>query len=294
MDVLIREFLDYLTVERGLSDNTLDSYGRDLRLFDDFLTDHGLTLHVAGEEQLRIYLQHLRRRGRSSATVARKIAALRAFYHFLLQEKKITADPTVALESPKQSKKLPTVLSIKEVERLLNSPRSQQPTDLRDKAMLEVLYATGLRVTELVSLEINSVNLENGYVQCMGKGNKERIVPLGSMAQASVKLYWEKGRPSLAKPSSDGALFLNKNGGRLTRQGFWKIIKRRAHEAGIITPITPHTLRHSFATHLLENGADLRAVQEMLGHADISTTQIYTHVTKTRLKDVYAKTHPRA
>lgn len=295
MEPLIQSFIDYLTVERGLAANTLDSYGRDLKQYCRYL-EEGLKISARDASRTTVvaYLLHLQKQGRTTATIARRLAALKSFYQFLVQERLLADDPTADLESPKQQKKLPRVLTVKEVELLLNQPRTLLPSGRRDKAMLEILYATGIRVSELVSLDVDDVNLNLGYVRCVGKGNKERIVPVGSAAIRAVSSYLERAREELLREEDERALFVNHQGKRLTRQGFWKIIKRYAREAGISKPITPHTLRHSFATHLLENGADLRSVQELLGHADISTTQIYTHVTRGHLKDVYARAHPRA
>jgi integrase/recombinase XerD len=244
--------------------------------------------------QIMGYLLYLQEQGRATATLSRNLASIRAFYQFLLREKFIDKDPSVNLESPKIEKKLPQVLSVVEVETLLNGPDTRLASGMRDKAMLELLYATGIRVSELVSLNLSDVNLNMGFIKCFGKGSKERIIPLGRLAIEGVSRYLERGRPMLKKRGQEEALFLNHHGRRLSRQGFWKIIKKYAQLANSHKEITPHTLRHSFATHLLENGADLRSVQEMLGHADISTTQIYTHVTRSRLKEVYAKAHPRA
>ncbi len=295
MEPLIQSFIDYLTVERGLAANTLDSYSRDLKQYCQYLQE---ALKISARDASRTtvvsYLLHLQKQGRTTATIARRLAALKTFYQFLVQERLLANDPTADLESPKQKKKLPRVLTVKDVERLLSQPRPVHPSGRRDKAMLEILYATGIRVSELVSLDVSDVNLNLGYLRCVGKGDKERIVPVGSAAIRAVASYLEKAREELLRDRSETALFVNHQGRRLTRQGFWKIIKRYAREAGIDKPITPHTLRHSFATHLLENGADLRSVQELLGHADISTTQIYTHITGGHLKDVYARTHPRA
>lgn len=295
MKSLVEEFIHYLAVERGLADNTLDSYNRDLRQFLMFLeNEKAADLPKATRNMIMSYLLFLQKRGRATATVSRHLAALKSFYHFLLREKYIEKDPTANLESPKLEKKLPRILTVNEVEMLLNQPRGAEHATLRDKAMLELLYATGIRVSELISLEVNHINLDMGYIRCFGKGSKERIVPVGSFARRCVNEYLQKGRVKLIKNKSEQSLFVNQHGRRLTRQGFWKIIKKYARKAGISKEITPHTLRHSFATHLLENGADLRSVQEMLGHADITTTQIYTHLTKGRLREVYAKSHPRA
>ena len=295
MKSLVEEFIHYLAVERGLADNTLDSYNRDLNQFLGFLEQEKvLDLQKATRNMVMSYLLVLQKRGRATATVSRHLAALKSFYHFLLKEKYIEKDPTANLESPKLEKKLPRVLAVNEVEMLLNQPMGTDPAALRDKAMLELLYATGIRVTELIQLDVNHINVDMGYIRCFGKGSKERIVPVGSFARRCVDEYLQKGRSKIIKIKAEQALFVNQHGRRLTRQGFWKIIKKYARRAGISKVITPHTLRHSFATHLLENGADLRSVQEMLGHADITTTQIYTHLTKGRLREVYAKSHPRA
>lgn len=294
MNNLIHEFINYLSVERGLATNTLESYGRDLRQYYQYLGEDQVDLDAVSRTTIINYLMYLQKQGKATATIARRLAALKAFYQFLVREKRIKTDPTANLESPKLEKRLPRVLTVSEVERLLAQPDSSQPAGLRDRAMLELLYATGIRVSELVSLNIEDVNLETGYIRCTGKGSKERIVPLGSLAIQWVQEYLQSGRPKLVKDRDEKALFVNHHGNRLTRQGFWKIVKKYAEDARIDKEITPHTLRHSFATHLLENGADLRSVQEMLGHADISTTQIYTHVTKGRLKEVYARAHPRA
>ncbi len=294
MNNLIHEFINYLSVERGLATNTLESYGRDLRQYYQYLGEDQVDLDAVSRSTIINYLMFLQKQGKATATIARRLAALKAFYQFLVREKRIKTDPTANLESPKLEKRLPRVLTVSEVERLLAQPDPSLPAGLRDRAMLELLYATGIRVSELVSLNVEDVNLETGYIRCTGKGSKERIVPLGSLAIKWVQEYLQGGRPKLVKDREETALFVNHHGNRLTRQGFWKIVKKYAEDARIDKEITPHTLRHSFATHLLENGADLRSVQEMLGHADISTTQIYTHVTKGRLKEVYARTHPRA
>ncbi|BBB92937.1 MAG TPA: site-specific tyrosine recombinase XerD [Methylomusa anaerophila] len=295
MESYVNEFINYLAVERGLAQNTLESYGRDLRQFQTFLQNSELDfIKNSDRDTILSYLNSLQSKGRAVSTISRNLAAIKSFYQYLVRERHIEKDPAVNLESPKLEKKLPKILSINEVEELLKQPNTFQPTGLRDKAMLELLYATGIRVSELISLNISDVNLDMGYIKCYGKGAKERIVPLGSIAAKCVQEFITKGRPKLVRTYEEPSLFVNHHGNRLTRQGFWKIIKKYAMEANITKEITPHTLRHSFATHLLENGADLRSVQEMLGHADISTTQIYTHVTKNRLKEVYDKAHPRA
>ena len=295
MEVYVNEFINYLAVERGLAQNTLESYGRDLRQFHSYLQNSQMDiLRDSNRNTILTYLNNLQNKGRAVSTISRNLAAIKSFYQYLVRERYLEKDPAANLESPKLEKKLPKILSIQEIEELLKQPNSLMPTGLRDKAMLELLYATGIRVSELISLNISDINLDMGYIKCFGKGSKERIVPLGSIAAKCVQEYISKGRNKLVRTYEESALFVNHHGNRLTRQGFWKIIKKYAQEANILKDITPHTLRHSFATHLLENGADLRSVQEMLGHADISTTQIYTHVTKNRLKEVYDKAHPRA
>jgi integrase/recombinase XerD len=291
----LAEFTNYITVERGLAPNTLESYGRDLRQYIDYVhTKKGIGITEVTNATIGGYLLHLQAKGRAASTISRSLAAIKAFYHFLVREQIITRDPTINLDAPKQEKKLPHVLSVESVQSLLEKPDLKTPAGIRDRTMLEVLYATGLRVTELVTLKISDVNLTEGFIRCIGKGSKERIVPLGSVAIKYIRFYLDHARKFLASDPAEETLFLNHHGRGLTRQGFWKIIKKYAEKIDGCEVITPHTLRHSFATHLLENGADLRAVQEMLGHADISTTQIYTHLTKNRLKRVYDKTHPRA
>lgn len=295
MDKLIERFIHYIAVERGLSQNTLESYQRDLIGYTNFLSKDGIQdVHRTRRANVIAYLAELQKNGRATSTISRNLASIRAFYSFLLRDGLIDGDPTANLESPKIEKRLPHVLSVQDVEVLLNSPDLRESAGLRDKAMLELLYASGIRVSELVSLNIDDVNLNMGFLKCYGKGSKERIIPLGSVALKYLHDYTLRSRHQLLRNKEETSLFLNHHGQRLTRQGFWKIIKKYAKQANIKKDITPHTLRHSFATHLLENGADLRSVQEMLGHADISTTQIYTHITKSRLKEVYAKTHPRA
>jgi integrase/recombinase XerD len=295
MKSLVDQFIHYLAVERGLADNTLESYNRDLNQFLGFLeSEKTEDLQQVTRNMIMAYLLLLQKKGRATATVSRHLATLKSFYHFLLRERYIDKDPTENLESPKLEKKLPRILTIYEVEMLLNQPNGMDSAGFRDKAMLELLYATGIRVSELINLDLNHINMDMGYIRCFGKGAKERIVPVGSLARNSVSEYIQRGRVKLIKNKPEQALFVNQHGRRLTRQGFWKIIKKYALRAGILKVITPHTLRHSFATHLLENGADLRSVQEMLGHADITTTQIYTHLTKGHLRDVYSKSHPRA
>ncbi|GGE38051.1 tyrosine recombinase XerD [Pullulanibacillus camelliae] len=296
MEDPIRDFLHYLIVERGLADNTIQSYQRDLKDYQEYIekVERIASWEKVTREMITRYLYTLKDKGRKPATLARHMASVRAFHRFLIREGIVSHDPSDQIGTPKAERRLPKILSTQEVERLLEGPDQETPTGLRDKAILEVLYATGIRVSELVHLNNEDMHLTMGFLRCLGKGNKERIVPLGGHAVRAVEVYLAEAKPRLVKKKDNEALFVNHRGQRLTRQGFWKILKRLALETGIHKPITPHTLRHSFATHLLENGADLRAVQEMLGHADISTTEIYTHVTKHRLKDVYATYHPRA
>lgn len=293
----INDFIHYLVVEKGLAKNTIQSYRRDLTSYMDFLQKNlNVTdMKAITRSHIMQFLSSLKNEGKSSRTIARHIASIRSFHHFLLIEKVTDDDPTVHIETPNAEMKLPKVLNLDEVEKLLNAPDTSKPLGIRDKAMLELMYATGMRVSELISLTLNDVHLSLGFVRCIGKGNKERIIPIGQIAIHALDLYLNEARPKLANSKNKtDQLFLNHRGRPLSRQGFWKLLKQTATKAGITKELTPHTLRHSFATHLLENGADLRSVQEMLGHADISTTQIYTHVTKTRLKDVYSQFHPRA
>jgi len=295
MDDVIERFLNYLEHEKGLSANTLASYGIDLKDYREFLSEYSSeTIETANSATIVAYLMFLRRQGRATSTVARRLAAIKGFYQFLLREGCIVKDPSENLSAPSLERRLPKVMSLAEIERLLAQPDPSTPLGLRDKAMLEVLYATGLRVTELVDLNMNDVDLLEGFVRCMGKGSKERVVPMGEIAVLSLKAYLEQGRSELVTDLEEQALFVNQEGARMSRQSVWKLVKKYARQAEIRKEVTPHTIRHSFATHLLEHGADIRAVQEMLGHADISTTQIYIHVTKDRLKEVYAKSHPRA
>lgn len=295
MERILKDFIYYLSVERGLADNTLDSYQRDLIKYLQFLKKHGIKdYHEISRAYISQFLLEQKEKGLAPSTLTRNLASIRSFYNFLLREQIIQENPAAELESPRTEKKLPRVLSFKDMERLLEQPKTGEVIGLRDKAMLELLYATGIRVSELVSLSLNNVNIKMGFLRCDGKGNKERMIPLGSVAIKCLQDYLQYGRNKLIKQKDEKALFINQHGKRLTRQGFWKILKKYALKAGISTEITPHTLRHSFATHLLENGADLRSVQEMLGHADISTTQIYTQITRRKIKEIYDQTHPRA
>jgi integrase/recombinase XerD len=291
----LQDFIHYMIVEKGLAQNTIVAYERDLKGYIQYIqkVEQVVSWQEVKRSHIVAFLHHLKMQNKSSKTLARHIASVRSFHQFMLREHIAEHDPSVHIETPQAERKLPKVLSVAEVEGLLQAP-DNTPFGIRDKAMLELLYATGLRVSELIQLDLADVHMTMGFVRCVGKGNKERIIPLGRLATEAISTYIERGRASLVGKYTTNALFLNHQGNRLTRQGFWKILKKLAQKANIQKDLTPHTLRHSFATHLLENGADLRAVQEMLGHADISTTQIYTHVSKVRLKDVYKQFHPRA
>ncbi len=291
-DLLADQFLDYLRVERGLAANTIQAYSRDMERFFHFLEERGVSLLDVTQEHLMAYMASLQGLV-SIRSAARNLSALKVFFRFLSSLGKIRMSPARLLSTPKLPKRLPGVLSRQEVERLLAQPEPKSPLGLRDRAMLELLYATGLRVSELVGLRIQNLNLQAGFVRTMGKGSRERIVPMGNKALEALLAYLQDGRPILLKRRTSSFLFLNLRGKPLTRQGFWKIIRQYGRKAGIHQVIKPHLLRHSFASHLLEGGADLRAVQVMLGHADISTTQIYTHVTRERLKEIHEKHHPR-
>ncbi len=294
-DLWIDRFFDYLTIEKGLSRNTLDSYGRDIRRFLDFLERSNIqSLEHVSKLEVLSFLVVLRKQGLSERSVARLQVTLRNLYRFLVSESLLDENPLEALESPKLTKKLPHVLSEQEVERLLNQPDPSTPLGLRDKAMLELLYATGLRVSELISLRLDQVDLEVGCVRVFGKGGRERIVPIGEVAQGFLRTYLREGRGKMLKGRISAYVFVTPRGEKITRQGSWKIIKKYGLRAGIRGKLTPHTLRHCFASHLLDRGADLRSVQALLGHVDISTTQIYTHVSRERLKILHQRYHPRA
>lgn len=292
----MEDFFHYIRIERGLADNTITSYRRDLVHYTKYFDEvkQIKQWEDVTREDIILFLVRLRDDGKSTATLARMISTIRAFHQFLVREQIVTHDVSLHIETPKKDRLLPTILSANEVDKLLQISGTT-PLVIRNKAMLELMYATGLRVTELVSLDVTDVHLAMGFVRCIGKGGKERIIPLGDIAKEATEAYLLDARATLLKKNqNEKKLFVNHHGRPLSRQGFWKIIKAVAREGGLTKEITPHMLRHSFATHLLENGADLRAVQEMLGHADISTTQIYTHITKTRLKDMYEQFHPRA
>ena len=289
---LADQFINYLRIERGLADNTVQAYSRDLVKFFQFLENRKLTPLKVSPDQISKYATVLGKM-LSSNSVARNVSAVRMFFRFLVSEGKIRSNPTRLLETPRLKRRLPDVLSQAEVERLLSQPDGSQSVGLRDRAMLEILYATGLRVSELIGLKVLDINLEAGFVRTIGKGSKERIVPIGEKAIYAVKEYLLNARPQLIKGVNSPYLFLNFRGRPMTRQGFWKIIKKYGSQALIKKKLTPHSIRHSFASHLLEAGADLRSVQVMLGHADIATTQIYTHVTRKRLKEIHETCHPR-
>jgi len=292
-DDILQVFLEFISVEKGLSSNTRLSYSRDIQKLILFLRKENIPFLKVKEEDLVKFIHHQSRSGLSARSLARSISSLKSFYKFLILDGLIKNNPAINLSSPKIWLYLPIFLSVEEVEKLLQRPNVRNTRGLRDKAMLELLYATGLRVSEMVSLRIKDVNLDDGFLLCQGKGGKERIVPLGHSARKAVQKYLEKARFKLLKEESE-FLFLSQQGKPFTRQGFWKMLKGYAIEAGLDAKISPHVLRHSFATHLLERGADLRSVQLMLGHSQITTTQIYTHVSRKQIRRIYEKYHPRA
>jgi integrase/recombinase XerD len=295
---LVLDFLAYLELERGLSRNTLNAYRTDLLQFGVFLAARDVSALAARPRDVAEFLADLAtgngRPACSAATIHRKAACLRSFYKHLRREELVGDDPTAALSAPRRTKKLPQVLNYGEIQKLLAAPRGDGPSVLRDRALLEVMYACGLRASETIGLELSDLDLRHGFLRARGKGSKERLVPLGSQAVAAVNAYVQRARPKLVGERPEPKLFVNFRGGPLTRQGLYKIVQRHAREAGLSGRMSPHTLRHSFATHLLAGGCDLRAVQEMLGHADISTTQMYTHLSGEQLKEVYFRAHPRA
>jgi integrase/recombinase XerD len=292
MDKVINDFIDDLKNEKKLSANTLESYNRDVKQFLHYLDLNEMDFKNVKKSHIISYVFFLQNEGKATSSISRSLASIRAFYHVQLKNRVIVYDPTINLESPKIEKKTPSTLTVAEMERVLSSPSTEEPKGIRDKAMLEILYATGIRVTELINLNTEDINLDLGYVKCLG--NKERIVPIGKIAIAALENYINNYREKFTKSKMENSLFLNFHGQRMTRQGFWKIIKYYATQLGIEKEITPYTLRHSFATHLIENGADLKSVQQMLGHTDISTTQVYAEMVKNRISDVYKKSHPRA
>ena len=293
MEKQIKLFLDFLKVDKKLSENTLQSYKRDVEQYEKYVEENRINYLKVTEEDIRDYMEYLREENKKQSTISRSLASIRSFYQFLIRVKKIKKDPTMAIESPKVNKRVPNILTSKEVELLLDQPQDVDLKGTRDKAMLEFAYATGMRVTEMISLNMEDVKLDEGYVVCRGR-NKIRNIPLGSMSLKALKEYIEDARPYLIRNETEEALFVNVNGTRLTRQGFWKIVKYYKEQAHIEKDITPHVLRHSFATHLLQNGADLKAIQTMLGHSDISSTQVYMKFQDPGIKSEYRKAHPRA
>jgi integrase/recombinase XerD len=296
---LVLDFVAYLEFERGLSRNTLEAYRTDLLQFGRFLERRGLSVLDAGPAEVGDFLAELAAGGvdrppSSTATIHRKTACLRSFFRHMRREGLMDSDPTATLSAPRRSRKLPHVLTRGEIELLLSQPRGIEPAALRDRALLELMYACGLRASEAIALEPTDVDLDERVLRARGKGSKERIVPIGGAAARALRAYLERGRSALVKRPGESHLFVNFRGGGLTRQGLYKIVRRHAAAAGLADRMSPHTLRHTFATHLLAGGCDLRSVQEMLGHADVSTTQLYTHLSSQRLKDVYFRSHPRA
>ncbi len=293
MDKQIKLFLEFLEKDKKLSSNTLQSYKRDILQYQEYINKNGFNFLKVDTDELNAYFEYLKSLNKKTSTISRNLATIRSFYQFLLRTKKVKKNPSIGVESPKVEKKAPSILTSKEVELLLEQPKDIDLKGIRDKAMLEFAYATGMRVTEIISLDITDVNIEESYVTC-NVGMKKRNIPLGSLSLKALVEYIEKSRPILIKDESNKALFVNINGKRLTRQGFWKIVKYYKDQAHITKEITPHVLRHSFATHLLQNGADLKAIQTMLGHSDISSTQVYMQFQNDNLKDIYKKAHPRA
>ncbi len=294
MEADIRTFLNCLRVEKGLSPNTIEAYGRDIRKFAAFAKERGLSTKTVTRSDIVDFLASLYEREINSRSIARHLVTLRNFFRFALIEGYIDDDPSATIESPKFHRALPQFLSLEEVERVLTQPDTATVLGRRDKAMIELMYSCGLRVSELCRLRVSDLHMGEGSVRCIGKGDKERIIPVGRRALDAVQAYYKRGRPELLRGGSSAYLFLNQRGGKMNRIGFWKVLAFYGRKAAIRKQVKPHMLRHSFATHLLDGGADLRAVQMMLGHADISTTQIYTHVVEERLKQVYKAHHPRA
>lgn len=293
MDKQIEGFLEFIKNDKKLSDNTLQSYRRDVLQYEKYVEANNINYTKVKSNDIKTYLQYLHDMNKKSSTISRNLASIRLFYQFLLRNNKVKADPTEGIQSPKIEKRVPSILTSQEVSLLLDQPKSIDLKGIRDKAMLEFAYATGMRVTEIISLNIEDVNMEEGYVTCK-TGSKQRNIPLGKLSLKALQEYIEDARPILIKAESEKALFVNINGKRLTRQGFWKIVKFYKEQAHITKEITPHVLRHSFATHLLQNGAELKAIQTMLGHSDISSTQVYMQFQDESIKNIYKKAHPRA
>ncbi len=293
MEKQIKLFLDFLENDKKLVSNTLQSYKRDILQYQEYVEENNINYLKVNANTIKSYFDYLSESGKKKSTISRNLASLRSFYQFLVRTKKIKKDPTSGLQSPKPEKKVPNILTAKEVELLLDQPKSVDLKGIRDKAMLEFAYATGMRVTEIISLDIGDINFKDNFVTCKG-GHKKRSIPLGNLSMKALNEYVKSSRPYLIKDESTKALFVNINGKRLTRQGFWKIVKYYKEQANITKDITPHVLRHSFATHLLQNGADLKSIQTMLGHSDISSTQVYMQFQNESLKEIYKKAHPRA
>ncbi len=293
MEKKIKLFLEFLQKDKKLSNNTLQSYKRDITQFETYINEENLQYLKVTKDDIKKYLINLKNIGKKTSTISRNLASIRSFYQYLVRTKKIKEDPTEGIQSPKVEKRVPSVLTSQEVELLLEQPKAVDLKGIRDKAMLEFAYATGMRVTEIINLNIDDLNLKEGYVSCKN-ANKQRNIPLGAISINALKDYIKKARPYLIKSEDEKSLFVNINGKRLTRQGFWKIVKYYKEQAHIDKDITPHVLRHSFATHLLQNGADLKAIQVMLGHSDISSTQVYIQFQDEGLKNIYKKAHPRA
>lgn len=293
MELGLPLFVSYLTEKKNASKSTVSSYQRDLKKLEGYLGEHGVEhIEDVTATSLNSYILYLEKQGLSTATVSRNVASMKAFFHYIYYQRQIETDPTEQIKAPHIEKKMPGVLTMEEVARLLEQPSRTTPKELRDRAMLELLYATGMRVSELISLKQRDINLNMNYVICRD-GEKERVIPFGNSARTSLANYLENGREFLLKESESEYLFINCSGRGMSRQGFWKLIKQYARKAGIYADITPHTLRHSFAAHLVQNGADLKSVQEMLGHSDISTTQVYQNLNVERVRSVYAQSHPR-
>ncbi|NLC87823.1 MAG: site-specific tyrosine recombinase XerD [Clostridiaceae bacterium] len=293
MEKQAKLFLEFLQNEKKASDNTLQSYRRDIVYYNKYLETNKINYTKVKEEDIKGYLEYLQSIGKKASTISRNLASIRSLYQFLVRNKKVKVDPTSHIQSPKIEKKAPSILTSKEIELLLDQPKDIDLKGTRDKAMLEFAYATGMRVTEIISLDVEDVKLNESYVVCH-TGSKQRNIPLGSLSLKALKEYIEEARPILIRDENVKALFVNVNGQRLTRQGFWKIVKYYKEQAHITKDITPHVLRHSFATHLLQNGADLKAIQTMLGHSDISSTQVYMQFQDSGIKNIYKKSHPRA
>ena len=293
MNMLVCDFVSYLQNDKKVSANTLQSYTRDIKQFGAYLSDYSLDVTKVTKTNIITYMLAMQKSGRAAASVSRNLASVRAFYNYLIMKNVVSVNPAYKLETPKHEKKLPQILTTEEVEKLLSCPAGNSNDKcIRDKAMLELIYATGIKVSELIALNIDDVDTNLGYLKCVG-ASSARIIPLGHVAVEALKIYLGGARSAMSL-EDESALFVNCNGSRLTRQGFWKLIKEYAKKADIQKDITPHTLRHSFAAHLIENGADLVSVQEMMGHKDISSTQVYTRLVKNRIREVYNKAHPRA